>query len=578
MSVTEELERGVKRFYRSNRQTPYLVLIIIALAILLRVIAWLVLPPVWKLHAVFSPLEMPVVEYISNFESYKPSRMPFFDVLSAAVYLPVRDLLGYRGLTLFTLLISCCSVPAFYSAARRLLEKRVALYGLILFALYPKQLFLVGRGLPESVSVACIVFSLYWLSKGLDHGTLQSYGVAGVFALLAYLMFVPAVLVGIGVTAFLYVRSVINEDRYVPSPESIVYATPSAIVGVLYLLFGPVRTLVETGGINKVSLFVTPESYGVVEKTLRYLGYTFFDFWWHTRGFDQEAGIQPTIRSLIDFFGPIAPLYILGWVAVTGVLTVAVFAGVWKLLWNQRLVGILIVGILVIYVGLFNYRNIGWAGAFQTRHVFPLFPFLCSAFGAGAALLSDRTQNSPVGRGLRHRVPAVSSSVTQSAVVTVVLVTLLLGLVINGGVQGAVRAEKIAEERQEPIKRLDAIVEEGESVGVVRNRAYHDVLIYTNGKVRPVLLYNGTPPEGKFTTRLAEYRHINTDQLRSFGVDYLYLRVQYAYLNRTLYRVDVSPEFVERITTQGRVVYRNQLPAGPFRTTAMEVLVVRLPD
>jgi fatty acid desaturase len=578
MSVIEGLERRLERFYRSGRETPNLVLMVVVLAVLLRVVAWLVLPPIWKLHAVFNPLEMPFIEYVSNFESYKPSRMAFFDVLSAAVYIPVRDLLGYRGLTLFTLLISCCAVPAFYSAARRLLGERVALYGLILFALYPKQLFLVGRGLPESVSVACIMLSLYWLSKGLDHGTLYSYGVAGIFALLAYLMFVPAVLVGIGVTTFLYVRSVVDEGRYIPSRESVVYATPSAIVGVLYLLFGPVQTLLETGGINKVSLFVTPESYGVMEKTLRYLGYTFFDFWWHTRGFDQEAGIQPTIRSLIDFFGPIAPLYVLGWAAVTGVLTVAVFAGVWKLLWNQRLVGIMIVGMLVIYVGLFNYRNIGWAGAFQTRHVFPLFPFLCLAFGVGAALLSDRTQSSLVGRGLRRRAPMADNSVTQSAVVTAILVMLLLGLVINGGVQGAVRAEKIAEERQEPIKRLDTFVEDNESVGVVRNRAYHDVLIYTDGKIRPVLLYDGTPPEGKFTTRLAEYRDINTDQLHSFGVDYLYLRVQYAYLDRTLYRVDVDPEFVERITTQGTIVYRNQLPSGPFRTTAMEVLIVRLPD
>lgn len=577
MSVTEGLERGFNRFYDPVRQTSGLVIAVIALAILLRVLAWWVLPPIWKLHAVFNPVEMPVIEYVSDFESYKPSRMPFFDVFSAGVYVPVRDLLGYRGLTLFTLLSSCFAVPAFYAAACRLLGRRVAIYGLVLFAFYPKQLFLVGRGLPESVSVACIVFSLYWLSKGLEDGILRSYGVAGFFALLGYLMFVPAVLVGIGVTAFLYVRSIIRRDgRYLPSPESVVYAAPSAVVGVLYLLFGPVQSLLETGGINKVSLFVTPESYGVAEKAFRYLGYTFFDFWWHTRGFDQEVGIQPTIRSIVDFFGPIAPLYVLGWVAVTGVLTVAVFAGVWRLLRNQQPVGTMIVGVLVIYVGVFNYRNIGWAGAFQTRHVFALFPFLCLVFGAGVAVLSDRVQTILVGRGPRRYVPACRDSVTHSTVVAAILVVLLLGLVINGGVQGTVRAEKIAEERQEPIEQLNTVVGEDESVGVVRNRAYHDVLIYTNGEVRPTLLYNGTPPEGKFTTRLAEYRQVNTDRLRSFGVDYLYLRAQYAYLNRTLYRVDVDSAFVERITAQGTVVYRNRMPAGPFRTTAVEVLIVRL--
>lgn len=578
MSVIEGWGRRFERFHRAVRHTPRLILAVIALAILLRVLSWWVLPPIWKLHAVFNPLGMPVTEYVSNFESYKPSRMPFFDVLSAGVYVPVRKLLGYRGLTLFTLLSCCCAVPAFYGAARRLLEKRIALYALILFALYPKQLFLVGRGLPESVSVACIVFSLYWLSKGLDRGALQSYGVAGLFALLAYLMFVPAVLVGIGVTVFLYVRSVVNEGRYIPSPRTIVYATPSAVVGVLYLLFGPVWTLLETGGINKVSLFVRPESYGIVEKIFRYLGYAFFDFWWHTRGFDQEAGIQPTIRSLIDFFGPIAPLYILWWVAVTAVLTVVAFAGALRLLRNQRPVGIMVVGVLVIYVGLFNYRNIGWAGAFQTRHVFPLFPFLCLTFGTGAAVLNDRVQNILAGRELRCHVPSIKDSVPQPVVVAAILAILLFGLVVNGGVQGAVRAEKIAEERQEPIERLDAIVAEDESVGVVRNRAYHDVLIYTNGNIRPILLYNGTPPEGKFTTRLAEYRQVNIDRLSSFGVDYLYLRVQYAYLNRTLYRVDVNSKFAEQITTQGTVVYQNRLSAGPFRTTAMDVLIIRLPD
>lgn len=80
--------------------TTRLVSLILVGGVMLRIAAWGILPPIWKLHAVFNPLDLPVTSYVADFRGYKPSRVPFFDVFSAWVYVPFRGVLGFRALTL----------------------------------------------------------------------------------------------------------------------------------------------------------------------------------------------------------------------------------------------------------------------------------------------------------------------------------------------------------------------------------------------------------------------------------------------------------------------------------------------
>lgn len=561
-------------FWQSKSTIQQTAILLIGFGIFIRVAAWGILPPIWKIHAVFNPLDMPVVSYINNFEGYKPSRMPFFDVFSAGLYILFSNILGYKALSLFTLLISCLSLPIFYSAVRRLFTEQVALPGLALFVLYPKFLFLTGRGMPEAVAAGFIAISLYGLARGLDSEQICWYTVAGFSALIAYLMFVSAVLYGIIVAGFLYIYHIQSGEHIyhiIPQTPFWAFSLPPGIVGIIYLIYGPIETMIRTGGINKISLFTDPTMYGFIEKIFRYFSYTFFDFWWHTRGFDTEKGILTTIMSLSDFFGSLSLLYFSGWIAITGILSLVILCGMVLLIRQRKPAGLLIFSIILIYSIVFNYRNLGWAGAFQTRHMFPVFPAICVCFGIGAAYLMSEYDKLP----LLNILP--SETHNKEPVLTVSVTLLLIVLVLNGGVQALILVDKVEEGQERPVVAVDDIVDNKESVGVIRNRAYHDTLIYTNGKIRPTILYEDNNSDlGKFTTELATYHNINPSNISSFDVDYLYFQVEYEYIDRLAYHIDVDKKFIYNIQQEGTVVYSQKIESGAFRTTDTEIFLIRI--
>lgn len=561
-------------FWQSKSTIQQTAILFIGLGVLIRVAAWGILPPTWKIHAVFNPLDMPVFDYISNFEGYKPSRMPFFDVFSAGLYIVFDNILGYKALTLFTLSISCLSLPIFYSAVRRLFTEQVALPALTLFALYPKFLFLIGRGMPEAVAAGFIAISLYGLARGLESEQIRWYTVAGFTALMAYMMFISAVLYGVIVAIFLYIRHIQSDKNVyhlIPQTSFWAFSILPGIVGVIYLIYGPLETMIRTGGISKVSLFIDPTAYGLLEKAGRYFSYTYFDFWWHTRGFDTEVGIIPTITSLSNFFGSLSLVYFSGWIVITGILSLIILYGLVLLIRQRKPTGLLIFSIVLIYVVAFNYRNMGWAGAFQTRHVFPVFPAICVCFGIGAAQVIAKYDKRSLSSILPSELP------NMKLVLNVTAILLLTVLVLNGGVQALILAEKVDEGRETPVVAVDSIVDDEETVGVVRNRAYHDTLIYTNGRIRPTILYEGNNSDlGKFTTELSTYQNVNSGNISSFDVDYIYFRVEYEYIDRLVYHIDVDRQFTDDIRQEGTVVYHQKIESGAFRTTDTEIFLIRL--
>jgi hypothetical protein len=205
--------------------------------------------------------------------------------------------------------------------------------------------------------------------------------------------------------------------------------------------------------------------------------------------------------------------------------------------------------------------------------VFPVFPALCICFGAGVCRAVERYGSHTQSWIERQRVPDVDIS----TIATAFSMLLLMLLVINGGVQAAILAEKVSEGRQQPVEALDTMVEDGESVGVIRNRAYHDTLTYTGGDIRPTILYEGNASDlGKFTTRLATYQQVNSSDFNSFNVTYLYFRVEYEYINRLVYRINIDRPFIDRVTKEGEIVYEKDLITGSFRTTNSTIYVVRL--
>lgn len=542
---------------------------LIWLGIGLRVLYWHLYPPIWKLHAVFNLYQVSVLEYVSNFQGYKPDRMPFFDVVSALFHYLFGGVLGVASLTLFSVLIACLSLFAFYLAAEHLFDATVATYALALFALYPKYLVLSARGMPEAASAAVVVFTVYGVTVARSTGRHRYYFVTGILATASYLLFLPAVIFAVVTALWIAV------DRHGLRPSAdvlldrglLAYSAVPGAIGLLYLAFGPLVTASENvfSGDAQPSLFADPAAYGFVEKIVRYAFFAYFDFWWHLRGFDTEPLF--VIESLQGLFGTLFPVYFLGWLAITGTLSVLVVLGVVTFARRRDLVSAYLVVWIVFYVAVYNLRNTGFTGAFQTRHVFPLFPALCLAFGVGAYCA----------------VRAVSSRVSLSRsriefVVTGLLVASLLILIVNGAAQGAIRGEKHTEEFQEPALEVEEIVGQDESVGVVTLRDYQNHVVYTENRVRPVVLVDpeyGDPAAVARYTVDAQIEHVEQPYLETCAVDYLYLRVQHAYPEQTPYQIDVNRELLDDVEASD-VIYHKYIPRGSYRTTDLDIYLVDL--
>jgi 4-amino-4-deoxy-L-arabinose transferase-like glycosyltransferase len=568
MSLLDNLHRWAVKLDRDAS----LVFAVVSTGVIFRIVYWLTYPPKWKLFAVFTPIyQVSPIRYMSDFTGYATTRLPFFDVLSAVFYLPMGPILGVRALSVFNMSITILSIPVFYLAISRLFNRRIGSSATILYSLYPKFVQLTATGFPEAASVAAISFSLFILSKVLDdrNSSLVWYGALGFTVLLSWLLYIPAVLFGIVLSLYLLVIDTegVYRIRYW------LVVIPSGTVGILYLIFGPIRQiLTETTSqyLGDPALFGNPEAYGLVGKIVRYVMYTYFDFWWHRSGFDGESSILPLIHGLEAFLGPLFDIYFLGFVTITLILSSLIVLGFYsstrhskrypnQLMWFAT-------SVIIIYSIVWNLKNVGWLGTFQTRHVFPIFPIISLMFGVGLVRANSILRRR-VAR-LRRYQPSLTGFVAKS-----IVVFLLLILLVNGAAQGVIRGEKYEVGRQEPVTALNGFVEDNETVAVVQNRLYRSTVLYSEGRIRPILLLESDREREKFK-RFSPYGRTRVTDLSSpdlADIDYIYLKSECSALSGR------PKQMFDYLTNDGaEIVYENHRQRPGFRCSKINVYVVRV--
>lgn len=487
---------------------------IIVVGIFARLLIWSIYPPSWKAHAHLYPMHVGFVQYASDFTSYVPGRLPFVNILSYVFFELTEPLLGVRGLATFTVLVSIVSLPFFYEGVRRLFEARAATFGLLLYALYPKLIVMAGRGMAEAATTAFIVFTLYAIARSFETDTLYWYFIAGLMATMAYLMYLSTILFAVMLSIVIYLWQVKSTDGggwwWVPDSRSWAYNVTPGIVGVLYLIYGPVRELpvfVETS-------YLFQSGYGPVESVVRYVSYMFFDFWWHTRGFDTESGVSATIHNLEAALGTLWPLYLIGWGAMTVLLSVVLFFGVAQLVREKSGPSSFVLLWLATYASVKLYENLGWQGYFQTRHFIGIFPALAIAFGIGLASLSC---------DLSWVSDRQSSTLNPDTIVASVVGLFLIVLLLNASINGVMKPDERID--RATIDELQKQAQSDDVVAVTSYTDYTKVLIYSRGQIVPdiLLLPGATIPHDQ--RPLGAVINIEPEAIGDTEVDYIEAQV-----------------------------------------------------
>lgn len=542
---------------------------VILLGVVFRIALWQLLFPIWKHFAAFTIYETSIIEYLGNFESYSAVRMPFYDVFALAVYLPTVDLFGVRAFSLYSVLVVIASLPAFYVATRDFLSTRVAVPALVLYAIYPKFAVLTAFGFPEASSVAYVSFSLYTLTRARKSDSVGWYAVAGILATLSFLMYVPAVAAAVMLSVYVYwtTQGPILEPRtLVPAAPSIAYNVVPFTVGVLYLVFGPVRDAFSTvsgewKGMSS-SVFGPGVNYGLGEKVVRYVAYMYADFWSFGRGFDKGSSVIRKFESFQSFSGELFPLLLAGYLVVTLALTVCLLYGFVHLAGRREAFSMLIVSWLVTYVALHNLKNLGWTGTFQWRHVFPILPAVAISFGVGVDQIWRRLEAAT----RSTRLP-ISVNVRTVAIVILLCLTPLAGV---STVDAHFAGNNVELSDNQPVDRLLAIAGPGADVGVVRVDAYRTVVLYTGNEIRPTILVptnTDRVARGVETwTIVAEYRVASPTEIAAAGVDYLYI----SYCGRFSQR---QRAYLNAAKKTGIIVYEWEKKRGAGRCTPRGAIV-----
>lgn len=541
-----------------------------------RLLFWVIYPEIWKLTAVFNVFEQGLIPYTADFTSYKPSRMPFFDAFSAVFYPFLSPLVGVKSLVVFNLVVAFVAIPAFYFAVSKLFSERIAIPATILFALYPKYIVLTSSGLPEAASISFLALMLYAYARGRETGETKQYLLAGTFAMLSFAMFVPAVAAGVLLAVFVYLTDTLDRlgeaepvRALVPTRKQLAFSAVPGAFGIAYLTIGPVSYLLADVSADRRNIFLDPEAYGFVEKLVRYHAYTFFDFWWHTRGFDRERGILPLLRSLSGFFGDLFPVYIGGWTAITVGLSVAVCIGIVVAARRRRPMDTLLLSWLAVYFLSYTYKNLGFVGGLQTRHVSAVFPAVCIAFGVGFVRVASALRS----RSFDARLPARAS-----VVLSLLVVASLSVLVVNGAVHGVIEDRKQTEAVVEPAQEVTEIVGD-ESVGVIYGRDFHTLVLYSENEVRPTILTGSPAERAELRERYrdtAEISVVRDRTLSTANVSYLYLQVEPEYLDRFPYTVAMNRSRLDALLATHETVYHRHIEDGPFRTTSIDIYLLRI--
>jgi hypothetical protein len=523
---------------------------IIAVGIAVRLISWEVFPLAWKIYAAFNPLRMSVFKYVADFEGYYPLRMPFFDVLSAAFYPIFEPLVGIKAIAGFNVLISCISLVIFVRVCQHIFSSRISTVGAVAFyAFYPKIIVMSGRGLAEVASVAFIIIGVWLFLRAEISGQLFSYLLAGVAFTLAYLMFIPAVVVGVLFSifaawrVFTYKKSVkngiINLTAFIISPF---------FTGISYLVFGPIGEVVGLFSSEQGSYFAYPlfiNNYNPIERLARYTTYSYFDFWWHLRGFDTEQNILSTIDMLLSFTGSFGPIYLLGYFGITILLSSLVLLGIRSLRGSFSFNGMR--GLVLLWLGsyfvLYNLKNLGWVGVFQTRQIFPIFPAICIVFGSGLTALTNLQISEYVSR--------IFSSIDIRQIVILCVLVLFIPLLINASIHGVFLTDNFKEGKIQPANAVIESTDSNDNIAVLRWKNYNELFLYSAGEVRSEILVPTESEKERVTyfTGEASVRVVSPTAISNSGVDYLYVARSCGSIS------ELNNEYINAAKSSGRVIY-----------------------
>jgi hypothetical protein len=547
--------------------------IVILLGIFSRLFYWQTYPLKWKLHAVFNPIEFSTVGYISDFIGYAPTRLPFFDVFSAIFYVVFSPLFGTRALSVFNLTISIVSLVFFYLAVSKLFSREVGLFSTIIYSLYPKSSQLAAVGFPEASSIGFIAISLYILSIILkeENNSILLYGTLGILVLLSWLMYIPAVVFGVIVSIYLF-STLGFEDGFPSTLVDLRYwlaVSPSGLVGILYLIFGPIQRVTNRTSstyLSEPTLFINAEEYTLIGKSIRYIAYTYFDFWWHRSGFDHESSILPLYKGLNEFLGPFFEIYFIGYIIITLIISIFIIHGIYFSSKNIDEFKLFLLSVIIVFATIWNLKNMGWRGTFQTRHVFPIFPALCIMFGIGVSQSSEyvitkiNKKNWELPADIR-------------VFMSILLIILFAILLVNGGMHGVIRGEKYEVGREDPANQLNDIISQNESVGVVQGRLYRSTILYTEGSVRPIMFVetNQKKEDFKKFSPHADVRIINFSNPELDDIDYVYIKSECNDMSgKNKQILDYA------LQNGGEIVYQTHKERGGFRCSNIDVYVVRL--
>jgi hypothetical protein len=490
---------GTLEKYRRTDGFGRFVIGVVFLGVLLRIVFWGIHLPTPKVYFIFNPGAVDTLPYLLSFESSHPLRMPWYDVAAYWTYRVTSWLFGIRAVSFFNLMVSSAALPMFYLGVRELFDRRSALYALILFAFYPKILVMTAGALPEVASASFAAMSLYPLAKVVGGSGRRVSALGGVLATLSFLMFDPAVaFLGLSMVYLYAARADSWFDKSAIDGQLLAFVTPGAVFGGLYLFVGPFASAIRVGtggdagfGTGTRELFINPESLSLAEKAVRFVAYSYFDFWWHIRGFDTEGMILTFVGNIEGFLGASYPVLLAGWAALTLALTAGIVLGFTQLSRSHSLVSRFVLLWIASYVVLYLLTNLGWLGAFQTRHVFPVFPAISIAFGVGAAQASELI----AGRSLEWQRLA-NYDVTWSETFAVVLVILTAVLVATAGIQVVLLSGNSAVRDQQPVDELVSVTDPGANVAVVAQRQgntgigsipFREVVLYSGGEIRPVI-------------------------------------------------------------------------------------------
>lgn len=522
----------VVKFHRYLERKPNVVLWLFLIGFLFELTFWYISPPNWRLSAVYYPLNFDPIWYISDFSGYKHSRMPFFDVISMTSWFLLSGVLEQKSLTVFNLVVSVVSLPLFYTAVSRLFNDDIATYSLVFYLLYPKRIVINSLGMPEAASVSLLVFALYSVVRAVDTDGLRWYAVGGIFGTIAYLVYVPSVLASIFMFIFVYLDTIFDENKinglkhFLPGRFSLTYAVVPGIIGICYLVFGPVRKMMKTAsgefGAAKNEMFSNPELYSLVEKISRYVAYAFYDFWWHGLGFEAESQIFASLVGYRSLLGDLFGMYIFGWTVITLTLTIPIIIGIHMLgrrHWSPIKITILLWA--AFYLTIYNARNAGFEGVFNTRHMLPILIPLSIAFGFGVATVLPRTEQR------FRKIKQLTSGLLSKRIIFVSICLLLFGILIaNGAAQTVATNQTYEVSGKQAVSLLQSHAEPKDTVAVINFGTYHSVIINSAFKIQPVIITQKAEQTRakRLRTVRADIRQLSPEQFAAQSdIDYLFV-------------------------------------------------------